>query len=240
MPTFNAASLNAKVARDYLIIVPYRDRAEHLKIFLSEVIPMFETYMASYHVIVVEQEEGKSFNSGKLINVGFAEYENCRFVMKHDIDTIPSENQVRKLYLNRAYDLHRIWAAHNAVCGGVCVFKQNTFKDVNGFPNDCWGWGIEDRAMYYRCKILQKNVSRHRYIRHMFSRGFTILPHTSNVRTYTEELKVRSDYENNIMKCGNIEKQLQHISSSGLNNLDYTIVERKMLLPRVESIVVSI
>lgn len=87
------------------VIVPYRDmdpaqrRAEHLRRF----VPYMESFLAgqmgaSFKVFVVEQsaDDGRKFNRGKLLNVGFdlARQEGCSseaaFVF-HDVDLLPSQ-----------------------------------------------------------------------------------------------------------------------------------------------------
>jgi len=40
--------------------------------------------------------------------------------------------------------------------------RGSTLKKINGFPNDYWGWGHEDkdilnRANFYNCKINIEN-----------------------------------------------------------------------------------
>ena len=32
-------------------------------------------------------------------------------------------------------------------------FCRRDFNVINGFPNDFWGWGGEDDALLYRCKV---------------------------------------------------------------------------------------
>ena len=41
--------------------------------------------------------------------------------------------------------------------GAACVFDPKTYKIINGFPNDLFGWGGDDWAIYNR--LINKNVS---------------------------------------------------------------------------------
>ena len=52
------------------IIVPYRDREEHLSKFLPAMKKCDFLDGIDYEIMIVEQEEGKPFNRGKLLNVG--------------------------------------------------------------------------------------------------------------------------------------------------------------------------
>ena len=56
--------------------------------------------------------------------------------------------------------------------------KKEHFQLINGYPNNIWGWGIEDRALYYRCHI--KNVSMSPIYNSLKDRDkFIILHHKS-------------------------------------------------------------
>ena len=50
------------------IIIPYRDRASHLEVF----VPYMQEYLKDYDykIFVIEQSDSKPFNRGKLLNVG--------------------------------------------------------------------------------------------------------------------------------------------------------------------------
>ena len=61
------------------VIVPYRNRADHLKQFLKIIHPFLQSQLLDYKVIVVEQAPGKDFNRAKLFNVGFLESKVGRF-----------------------------------------------------------------------------------------------------------------------------------------------------------------
>ena len=54
----------------YIIIVPYRNREAQLQLFIQNVVPLFEKYLKNFKLVIVEQEEGKLFNRGKILNIG--------------------------------------------------------------------------------------------------------------------------------------------------------------------------
>ena len=207
-----------------VILIPYRNREKHLEIFIKHAIPLFELYLKPFKVVVIEQEEGKLFNRGMLLNIGFNEYKDkTEYLITHDIDIIPNEECVKALYNKSEYDVIRIFNGHDVSLGGITKFKTNSIFEVNGFPNYIWGWGIEDRALYYRYKIKNQLISPN-YTNY---NNFNHLPHQSNVEHYIgEKLKI-SNKENDIFQCNNKEIQIEHIMSSGLNNLEYKIINRK-------------
>lgn len=220
-----------------IIIIPYRNRKEHLETFIKNVIPLFDKYLKPYKLVIVEQEEGKLFNRGKLLNIGFNEYnDKSEFFFTHDVDIIPNENCVKELYTKNEYDVVRIFNPHILSLGSISKFSRDSFLNVNGLPNHIWGWGIEDRALYYRYVIMNKKLSPN------YSNvvNFTMLYHISNVHNYINEKLAISNKENEIFNCNDKNIQIKHIMSSGLNNLDYKILHRYTVNENIELIKVSI
>jgi hypothetical protein len=60
------------------------------------------------------------------------------------------------LHFNNGFiDLYK---PHNhQTLGGACIFDADSYKLINGFPNDLEGWGGDDWAIYNR--ILKNNVT---------------------------------------------------------------------------------
>lgn len=87
-------------ARDRVaIIVPYRDRAYHLPIFLKNLHPLLMKQQIDYGIFIVEQTNGSLFNRAELMNIGFVEAQKLAhwdcFVF-HDVDLLPLDD--RNLY----------------------------------------------------------------------------------------------------------------------------------------------
>ena len=157
------------------IIVPFRDlhaeqkRSEHLSRFVPHMIRFLgnlqnrERKIRDFHVYIVEQsDDGRKFNRGKLLNIGFdlarkrrkknnsnsggggGEPQHDVFVF-HDVDLLPSEQ------LNEAYSRFPTVPHHIARCwdrysnnpkyfGGIVSFSSSDYKRINGYPNTFWGW----------------------------------------------------------------------------------------------------
>jgi len=141
------------------IIVPYRNRGEHLSQFL----PAIKKYLSStdikYELIVVEQSDDKPFNRGKLLNIGVkrAIELGCKYVALHDVDMLPID--VDYSYVHRpthiAYKFISEEKEKNIVFdeyfGGVTLFPMDDFIKIDGYSNKYWGWGYEDNDLLYRC-----------------------------------------------------------------------------------------
>lgn len=135
------------------VIVPYRNRAEHLEEFL----PAIKTYLTrkaiDYVVIIVEQDDGKAFNRGTLCNIGFTEAKKlrCDYVVFHDVDMIPMTVDYSRT--NKPIHLATDDLPFESYFGGITLFPSDQFELINGFSNKYWGWGYEDDDLLYRCII---------------------------------------------------------------------------------------
>ena len=171
-----------------------------------------------------------------LLNVAFKEYENkTKYFFTHDVDMNPSLEIIKSIYTKEDLEMFRVKLIHTECLGGIIKVKNDIIFDINGFPNNIWGWGIEDRALYYRCRMKNINITNNP------NQSFKIMPHTSNAIRYTGEKKLISDMwrDNYINKLNDIQKE-EMIMGSGLNNLKYTILDRKMIHDMVEVIKVEI
>ena len=145
------------------IVIPFKDRMEHLLILLHQLHRMLKRQELSYRILVIEQVDEYPFNRGKLMNVGYKEALKISpftcFVF-HDVDLIP-ENDLNYYgcpesprHLSTAIDKFNYVLPYPEIFGGVEMFTKTDFETVNGFPNTYWGWGGEDDNLY-------KRISRH-------------------------------------------------------------------------------
>lgn len=81
------------------IIIPFRDREEHLPVLLKNLHPMLMRQQVNYGIFVVEETKADPFNRASLMNVGFLEankLDNWDCFIFHDVDLIPLDD--RNLY----------------------------------------------------------------------------------------------------------------------------------------------
>jgi hypothetical protein len=72
------------------IIVPYRDRAEHLRQFVPHMRDYLTDAKLDYTIHIIEQTAGKPFNRGAVNNIGFKLAEaSADYVCFHDVDYLP-------------------------------------------------------------------------------------------------------------------------------------------------------
>ena len=142
------------------VIVPYRNRPEHLSIFEKSIREFLHSrFIVDFELIIIEQVKGKGFNRGMLLNIGFKEAKKlgCDYVVFHDVDMIPidvnycySEFPVH-LATNFKSDIGVNRIVFDEYFGGVTLFPIEMFESINGYSNEYWGWGYEDDDLLYRC-----------------------------------------------------------------------------------------
>lgn len=160
------------VGRKVAIIVPFRDqhmeqkRSSHLSQFIPYMCSFMARTLVPFHIYIIEQSnDGKKFNRGKLLNVGYEiarqKGEDASAFIFHDVDLLP-DKQLRPHYRCDAQNFRttpnhiaRVWSRYNAnkdYVGGVTAFSAECFERLNGFPNNFWGWGGEDDELRNRMR----------------------------------------------------------------------------------------
>ncbi|XP_014833057.1 PREDICTED: beta-1,4-galactosyltransferase 2-like [Poecilia mexicana] len=207
------------------VIVPFRNRSQHLNHWLYYLHPVLMRQQLDYGVYVINQDGDGAFNRAKLMNIGFneslKEYDYDCFVFS-DVDLVPLDD--RNLYrcsdhprhLSVAVDKFNFILPYATIFGGVTALSKQQFLKVNGFSNTFWGWGGEDddlsQRLSYRGMFISRPDSvtgRYKMIKH--GRDSHNDPNPNSVQKLTET------YLN--------------MDTDGINSLSYTVREiRKDLL----------
>lgn len=230
---------------EYIIIIPYRNREKHLAEFVRDVIPLFEKILKSFKVVVIKQEQGTLFNRGKLLNIGFNEYQHLGNVFfNHDIDIIPTEKAIQELYLNqRDKSVKGFIGLLNSSCntlGGIIKFDKNTFVKSNGFPNNFWGWGVEDKALQNRAEYFNIPITKNITVKSQNLCEYFNIKNNIDDCYKDSKFEMKTNFEYDMFKLLPSDKQLQYITNSGLINLQYVLLDRIQLHPYMELIKVKL
>lgn len=199
--------------KDVCIIVPFRNRAEHLNIFAPHINSFLANQNLSYKILIVEQTDEKPFNRAKLLNIGY-DYVKDQFknYVFHDVDMIPIEKKASYEVVETPTHYAAIveqfgWnLAYEQYVGGVTAFDDDSFKKINGFSNQYFGWGAEDDDLYRRCEISGVKFMRRQNM-------YSSLNHD---RPIIKEL-----YHKNLNLLGTWQDR---VKTDGLNNLNYEIL----------------
>lgn len=151
------------------IIIPFRNRQEHLKYWLYYLHPILQRQQLDYGVYVINQAGDSTFNRAKLLNVGFREalkdYDYNCFVFS-DVDLIPMDDRntyrcfSQPRHISVAMDKFGFSLPYIQFFGGVSALSKQQFLTINGFPNNYWGWGGEDDDIFNRLVYKGMSISR--------------------------------------------------------------------------------
>ncbi|CAG10863.1 unnamed protein product [Tetraodon nigroviridis] len=151
------------------ILIPFRNRHEHLPILFQHLIPMLQRQRLQFAFYVIEQSGSQPFNRAMLFNIGFTEAMkdldwNC--LIFHDVDHIPEDDrnyygcEQMPRHFAAKLDKYMYILPYNEFFGGVSGLTVEQFRKINGFPNAFWGWGGEDDDLWNRVHYAGLNVTR--------------------------------------------------------------------------------
>ena len=134
------------------VVIPYRDRAQHLDEFLRETTAFFESdgLNSALHprFLIVEQAPGLPFNRGALLNAGHRLLADAvDYLCLHDVDRVPLSADYRwpdapTMIIRDGIPLPAEVIAQ--LLSSVVLIQAQHFAAANGFSNGYWGWGYED------------------------------------------------------------------------------------------------
>lgn len=152
------------------IIVPYRNRSEHLEKFTQYIHQFLPDQLIDYTVYVVEQLGDGPFNRAKLFNIGVSEIRKLRddicCLIFHDVDLMPIDQ--RNLYMCSKMPRHlsaqvsslRYQLTYPTLFGGVIALTTGQYDSINGFSNTFDGWGGEDDDILNRLVSANHSIGR--------------------------------------------------------------------------------
>lgn len=204
------------------ILVPYRNRATHLRIFVNYMNDFLIRQRRHFAIFFIEPIPQQRFNRGKLLNVGFeiaSKMQNFTCYFLHDVDLLPLE--IKRTYIcpkvgtakhwSSAIDKYGFQMPYASYLGGVTAVHSSDYKKINGFSNLFWGWGGEDDNFYER--TVEKRISIIRENEPVAP--FTMLRHQIN----------ESGNEINECRYVILSEASAFYDFDGLSNLDYDIVK---------------
>ncbi|KAL4420361.1 hypothetical protein ABPG77_006168 [Micractinium sp. CCAP 211/92] len=135
------------------VLIPYRDRQQHLEALLAALRPFLDHQSRAHDVFVVEQSDDYLFNRGLLLNAAalLLQGSSYDYFCFQDVDTIPLEKgNIQYSFPQGDAPLHLTpnWVHPKSnfedFFGGLLIITAEQFRRVNGFGTQFWGWGRED------------------------------------------------------------------------------------------------
>nr|XP_039255759.1 uncharacterized protein LOC120332559 [Styela clava] len=146
------------------IIVPYKNRHQHLITLLHHLHPILQRQSLKYCVFVPEQYDDGAFNKGRIMNAGVLEIlHEARYdfdcLVFHDVDMLLEDDRNLHIcgdaprHLCPAIDKFNYKVRYGTGFGGVGSIRVDQYKLVNGHSNRFYGWGGEDSDIECRFKL---------------------------------------------------------------------------------------
>ena len=201
-------------------------RQQHKDKFLKQ-ISVLKKY-GNFDVYLIEQSSDNcKFNIGKLKNIGFQKAIQSKkkydFFIFTDADIIPDKKlapyyfKVRKGISLLATRGTR-YQQSECFFGSCLGFDKKSYQQINGYPNNFWGWGGEDEAILIRANLNNINI-------YVPKKGSIIDLETNNqgqkmkLNDKLKNLKNKNEKDNNKSEKEILETKIWR--SNGLSNLDY-------------------
>ena len=231
--------LKSSTQKKLAIFIPYRNRLEHLKIFISKITKFFEKTKIHFRIFVIEQQDHSFFNRAALLNLGVREFgDNFDYYCFHDVDLIPLKadyacyNQPLRLVSAIADAKNKIpkqpgKGIYNHHFASVVSITKEAFLDINGFSNLYHHYGLEDDDFFFRL-LLKKyipcvNLSGY-YLSLPHSASQKILPDGKVSRTFLEKRQLKNQIKKNKKLFSSVKRGLKNPFTEGLNTLEYKII----------------
>lgn len=216
------------------------ERERERKIFIQLMNKLLQPYCTFKIYIIEQSDDGESFNIGKLKNIGFEiaknedKYDNYIF---SDIDTIPDYDLMNYMCTKYKYPVSLAargtrYETKNIVnnkivipfLGAMVQFTEKLFTKINGYPNNFWGWGGEDSALFNR--LISNQIL---YIYYPKNGSIIDFEENKKMTTITDiKEKLQSEIKDNI-KYEKLQTDFETANKNGLNSLQYNIIKRKII-----------
>ncbi|XP_033763759.1 beta-1,4-N-acetylgalactosaminyltransferase bre-4-like [Pecten maximus] len=211
--------VECKTNQRVAVIIPYRNRTDHLKSVLHNLHSMLMKQQIDYGIFVIEQAGNNTFNRGVLLNIGYAEsiktYNYTCFIF-HDVDLIPEDDRIyygcghNPRHLSVAMNKYNYRPVYPTYFGGVSQLPKAAIQMINGCSNLYFGWGAEDDDLYDR----------------LVKAGFTIERYSLEISRYImikhtrETTNAVNPKRTTLLKGGTSRMQ-----KDGLNSLKYKLLK---------------
>ena len=215
--------------RTYVFMVPYRARLHNdirkkeVKALIDNVKEYFTKHNKKFKIVVVEQNNDLDFNPGKVRNIGFLEAEkdfaspnniyihiNCDYLIDKEK---PFPKELEEFNGEGFLDIFNIGAGMGDCIGGCAAFGAESFKKINGFPNNLFGWGAEDTIIKTRADAM--GVPR--VVTPLLNNGWIIDTGGPNYRNF------RFNESNKKKGVININSKKTFLLKNGISVCEYTV-----------------
>jgi hypothetical protein len=237
----NLLGIKKRSTKNIAIISCFRDKGDGLRElqrrrFIQIMNKILEPY-CNFHIYIIEQSnDGELFNIGKLKNIGF-ELASMDQKFNHyvfsDIDTIP-DYDLMDYYIKTPKNVLSLairgtrWEEKDLknreilkpFLGALISFSSKLFTKINGYPNNFWGWGGEDDAIFNRLIFSGNGIVNYPKIG-----GVIDIEESKEMKTLNIGEKLKDEVKDRI-RYEKLYEDIRSWDKNGVNSLKYDILER--------------
>lgn len=210
------------------VVIPFRDRDEHLRQLLPVLRAELERQGIPFGILVVEQDGGGLFNRGRLINIGVRHAaDRTDYYCLHDVDAIPHAANYacpsQPLRLVSQIDTENGPTARTDYyfSGAVSIRKEQLVR-ANGYSNEYWGWGKEDDDFFFRLLLAG-------CLCYFDMQGrFQDLPNPGHQQVQRKSAATPPHVRTNRRRRSRLLRGLIDFSQDGLSTLHFEIADRQV------------
>jgi len=149
------------------VIIPIRNRDKELDKITDHLDYIFsqQNIIAKYYI--VEQNDGKKFNKGKISNAAFKEAIKDNFsqyYLFNDVDVFPRDEYLID-YRTPTDNIIKHQYGQKHCLGCFFLTTKQVYQKINGYSNNYWGWGGEDVDLHNRAKVHGIFIDRKGFIK---------------------------------------------------------------------------
>ena len=214
-------------------LIPFRNRYQHLEETISNLNKYIQYHNLDADIWVIEQNQFGNWNKGVTCNIGFDILKNFyQYFVFNDADTYP-QLSTNFIYPNKN-EINHIYG-YEYCLGGIFSCDKNTFIKINGFNNNFFNWGREDRDLEDRCKKHNVTINRSNHIK-LNSKNTQVnqLTHDNKYNYWNFKEKNNDFYKSRELYYFNQIEHFEKNYTSGLTSLEIseltTLYNRKIIL----------
>lgn len=195
--------------------------------------------------IVEQNEDGKRFNLGKMINVGFDIFSNQSVnddwvYLFHPVDLFPKDGfapyqAAAELLLQNKIDVCSYNIPEKDLHYRSCSYRPDAYRKFNGYTNNFWGWGAEDDEFFNRIRIT--NI-RFVHMKLLFNTWCEVKEDHEPDHPSPDLMLGLEHHEKNLSIAWSLTEE--KMKQDGLSSLSYRVIDRHFILKNVEWICVDI
>lgn len=195
--------------------------------------------------IVEQSNDGRRFNLGKMMNVGFDLYSKSSpsdgwVYMFHPIDLFPKSGVGVYLHGMESILCGQATIIRYNVMGQkhfyrACQYSPAVYRAFNGYTNRFWGWGAEDDEFFNRLRIKQIHSN---YMNVEFNTWCETKEDHEPDHASPDYLAGLDHHASNLAIANSI--TTERMESDGLSSLEYSVLSESTISKNIKYIEVEL